>query len=597
MGLPDNSSRSRRDSGTAATRSPFKLGVGLAVVACLLGVGLLLAAAAGFAPPLPIFGDGNGEEVTPSSESKAGADTTSVVGQLPPSSLQLPKKEAADPRYAFLLLGYGGGGHEGAYLSDSMMVIIVDPAQKTMTMLSLPRDIWAPLIFDGKTAVYNKLNTAYAFARDSSLYKGRIERYTGKNGAGRFAVDTVSRLLGIPIANYLALDFQGFRDMIDAVGGIDVEVPASFSARYPANDDPTIDSSWITVRFTKGQEHMSGERAIRFARAREALDNVAEGNDFARSRRQRLIMEAFKNKLLSPVGLINVPRLLSIASGHVDTDYALPDAPQIGKLALEWRDTRIYQTALTLGNYLDEATGPGGAYILVPNEPEQSWERVRAFARRLWQDPAAGLAMADTKVTVENDSGVNGVAANVTEALAKMGYRVNEPLTGTVRPDSRLIDRSGGSGKTLVAQLERDLGHKLTLVAGSPTTPGDVVLAVGAADADLADLRVAEDSTAPLSAAGLVAVGVWRPLAPPAAQTPARAASATVAAVPSPLTPGPTLSPTKPLTVTTPQPTPTYPVSTPTPSRTPLLVSTPTPPPTPKKTQPAIPTPTRTPRR
>lgn len=98
-----------------------------------------------------------------------------------------------------------------------MMVVIVDPQQKTLTLLSIPRDSWVPLLFDGKTAVYNKVNTAYAFAQDPSLYPDRVSRYTGPQGPGNFAMDTVSRLLGIPITYYLGLDFQGFRDMISAV--------------------------------------------------------------------------------------------------------------------------------------------------------------------------------------------------------------------------------------------------------------------------------------------------------------------------------------------------------------------------------------------
>src|SRR5258708_32690432 len=175
-----------------------------------------------------------------------------------------------------------------------MMGGIVDPSRTSLTMLSLPRDSWVPMSFDGKSTIYNKVNTAYAFATDTRLYPNRLDRYKGDQGAGTFASDTVSQLLGIPMRYYLALDFQGFRQMIDAVGGIDVEIPASFSAHYPINDDPSINPGWTVVRFAKGMEHMNGERAIEFARAREAIDNAVEGSDFVRSRRQRIIMQAFQ---------------------------------------------------------------------------------------------------------------------------------------------------------------------------------------------------------------------------------------------------------------------------------------------------------------
>ena len=76
--------------------------------------------------------------------------------------------------------------------------------------------------------------------RDASMYSNRLSRYQGQTGAGVFAADTVSRVLGVPIKYYLALDFAGFRQAIDAVGGIGLDVPRAFVARYPANDDPTI---------------------------------------------------------------------------------------------------------------------------------------------------------------------------------------------------------------------------------------------------------------------------------------------------------------------------------------------------------------------
>src|SRR5207302_9305510 len=142
------------------------------------------------------------------------------------------------------------------------------------------------------------------------------------------------RLLGIPIRYSLGLDFQGFREMIDAVGGIDVDVPSSFAARYPANDDPTVDASWTTVRFAAGPQHLRGERAIEYARARETIDNLDEGTDFARSRRQRLIIQAFKARLFEPGGFIHLPQLLAIAARHVATNHGVPDLPSLSQLAL-----------------------------------------------------------------------------------------------------------------------------------------------------------------------------------------------------------------------------------------------------------------------
>lgn len=487
--------------------SNWKVLVGILIVIVLCSVGAVMAWQAASAPLL------SGENLPAEDrEKKAGADTSSVIDDTPGEGLGIPSKTAADPRFAFLLLGYGGGGHEGGYLTDSIVVAIANPSQKTLTLLSLPRDCWVPQLFDGDTAVYNKLNTAYAFAKDASLYTDRIPRYTGDHGAGRFASDTVSRLLGIPISNYLSLDFDGFRQMIDAVGGVDVNVPNSFSARYPANDDPSIDPRWIVVRFEEGEECMNGERAIQYVRAREVIDNPSESGDFARSRRQRLVMEAFKTRLFEPSGLIHVPQLIAISAQHIDTDYAIPDVGQFGQFILDWKDVDIYQTALTLGNYLTEATGPGGAYVVVPDGPDQSWAQIQAFARCLWENPATGVAMANTRLVIINGTGESGVATRLSETLTKMGYRVGEPVTGEKSRQSRLVDRTGGRAKPLVEKLVRDLGLSFIEVAQTEEDEADeLVLELGFDDIGLANISAPTVDPAPTSAVGIEVFGRWSP--------------------------------------------------------------------------------------
>jgi len=501
------------DTGRLTThRRGLALRAGLGLVMALFVVGsfysgwffLSQAASHLVATAHPISGQG--------SEKRAGADTASVLDGNPEAAVGVPGKEASDPRYAFLLLGYGGGGHDGAYLTDSIMAVIVDPTQKTLTMLSIPRDAWVPLIFNGQTAVYNKVNTGYAFARDTSLYTDRLPRYRGNQGAGSFATDTVARLLGIPISYYVALDFTGFRQMIDIVGGIDVNVPDGFSANYPANDDPEIDPSWIVVRFNKGMQHMNGERAIEYARARETIDNISEGSDFARSRRQRLIMEAFKTRLTQPGGLIHLPQLLAVANSHIDTNYALPSAAQLSQFVLDWNNVRFYQTALTNQNYLSEASGPAGTYILVPDEANYSWGQVRAFARRLWQDPALGVAMASTEIVVENDTGVPGAGGRLGTALARLGYRVGTPTTGTAKVSSRVVDGTGGDGQVIVRQLQAGLKVQLPEAqAGEAVATGKITLQLGSDDVGLADLTVPVDTAAPLSGTGVMRAGGWSP--------------------------------------------------------------------------------------
>jgi LCP family protein required for cell wall assembly len=488
----------------------------------------------------------------------------------------VPTKPASDPRFAILLMGYGGGGHDGADLTDSMMVVIVDPQQKTLTLYSIPRDAWVPILFDGQKAVYNKINTAYALAKDPYLYTGRLPRYKGNQGAGLLAMDTVSRLLGIPVPYYLALDFAGFREMINLVGGIDVDIPDGFSAYYPANDNPSIDPSWIVVRFRKGLEHMNGERAIQYARARETIDSISEGSDFARSRRQRLIMEAFKTKLLQPEGLIHLPQLLGVASSHVDTNYDLPSATQLAQLALGWKDVQFYQAALTTGNYLSEATGPEGMYILVPDSADHSWARIRAVSHRIWQDPKLGVAMVNTEIVVQNNTGVAGVATRFSDDLVKLGYRVGPLASGPAQTRTRVVDRTGGTCGALISGLEADLRAHLDQVLSEKAT-GGITLEIGSDYAGLANPAVVPDPSAPSSSFGVVIPGSW---APPVEASPTVASSPTPEHTP---VAEPSATPQKVISGDGAQPT-----------ATPRAAATPPPPSsTPRPAPPASPTPHR----
>ncbi|HLH73376.1 MAG TPA: LCP family protein [Chloroflexota bacterium] len=534
-----------------------------------------------FAQPMPPIGSPTPFSSVGEETKKAGADAPSIVATpapVPQTPVPLPTTSANDARFAFLLMGYGGGSHPGGYLTDSMMVVIVDPSRKTLTLLSLPRDAWVPLAFNTGDVVYNKLNTAYAFAKDPTLYSDRLAQYTGDQGAGTFATDTVSRLLGIPVKNYLTLDFQGFRDMIDAVGGIDVNVPDSFAAKYPINDDPNINAGWTTVRFTAGLQHMDGERAIEYARAREAIENMAEGSDFARSRRQRLIMEAFKNRLLQPGGLIHLPQLLAIAARHVDTNYSLPAASSLAQLVTDWKSVTIYQTALTDSNYLEDATGPDGTYTVVPNTPDHSWAQIRAFARALWKDPAVGTAMASIHIEVVNDSGAPGLADQVSADLIKLGYLVAEPTTGTEQDTSDVVNNAGKAGDLLAKQLARDLQLDLPVststASSSDGSAANVIILELGKNAQTISINVPADTAAPSSQAGIEKFGIW-PWYPTPTPMPTRIPQS-VASEPADLsTISPSPTPNRSRAVPPARPGPTEPVATPIPAANPNMVVVP----------------------
>ncbi|MFI5269109.1 MAG: LCP family protein, partial [Chloroflexota bacterium] len=116
-------------------------------------------------------------------------------------------------------------------------------------------------------------------------------------------------------------DFQGFRQLIDALGGVDVDAPRAFSAQYPVNDNPDVDARWKVIHFNAGPQHMDGERALEYARARYA-DNPQEASDFARAARQQLLIAAVRHKVASPGGVLRFVPMVNAAAAAVHTSLS-----------------------------------------------------------------------------------------------------------------------------------------------------------------------------------------------------------------------------------------------------------------------------------
>ena len=179
--------------------------------------------------------------------------TLGAVSSDPFRDLRLPLVPAADAserrpglagalargdRVNLLLLGYGGAGHDGAYLTDSLMLASIDGRSGAVTLLSIPRDLWVTIAKGKYNGAYQgKVNEAFAVGGN------RGDRDEGM----RLAAAAVSDVIGLPIDRTVAIDFRAFRTVVDRIGGIDLTVDRSFSSLYPANDDAEIDDRWIEI--------------------------------------------------------------------------------------------------------------------------------------------------------------------------------------------------------------------------------------------------------------------------------------------------------------------------------------------------------------
>jgi len=297
----------------------------------------------------------------------------SAISTQPPLSTQTSYMGTTD-RVNILVMGYGGGSHQGGNLTDSMIVMSLLPQNHHTTLISVPRDLWVQI--PAGSGQYRKINTAYQFSSNNGQ-----DPVAGGNAAAQ----KVSLVTGLDVKYWLTINFLGFRDLINSIGGVDVYVPNSFNACYPKNDNANIDPNWIKVQFNKGMQHMDGETAIRYARAREPLEvcgkgrseNQAELTDFARSARQQIIIKA----ALAKVKQVSTwPKLFNAMTALRHTIYTNMSLADLSEFALNMDLNAAHRVGLSNQNVLADSTSSDGQYILVPRNGD--WNTIVDYVKQ-----------------------------------------------------------------------------------------------------------------------------------------------------------------------------------------------------------------------
>lgn len=215
------------------------------------------------------------------------------------------KIKSQDGRVNVLILGKGGVGHAGADLTDTMMLASISLTKKSVNLISIPRDIWIP-------EIRAKINSAYYW------------------GGLTLAKEITQKIVGEPINYALVLDFSSFKEIIDALGGVKIDITASFTDNlYPidgreedmCNGNKELKCRYETIRFEKGINYMDGATALKYVRSRNGDNN--ENTDIAREARQQKVISAIKNKILSKGTLLNPFKLYKVwkvVGSSVETD-------------------------------------------------------------------------------------------------------------------------------------------------------------------------------------------------------------------------------------------------------------------------------------
>jgi LCP family protein required for cell wall assembly len=241
-------------------------------------------------------------------------------------------------RTNILVMGKAGGASDGPDLTDTMILISVSLTKPGIVTISIPRDMWVP-------EIRAKINSAYYWGNQNTAYFGDLKNSTGGIG---FAKTITAEVVGSPIQYGIVVDFTGFKDVIDALGGIQVNVERSFTDNlYPiagkesdtCDGDPLLKCRYQTVTFNAGPQTMNGDTVLEFVRSRHAVGD--EGTDIAREARQQKVIDAIKGKVLQPKVILSAKvdlAMLGVIKKYVVTDLDLPAVGMLARKILEGKN-------------------------------------------------------------------------------------------------------------------------------------------------------------------------------------------------------------------------------------------------------------------
>lgn len=379
--------------------------------------------------------------------------------QVDPNAL----KGEGDGRINILMLGKGGPGHPGGELTDTMMIASIDPVNKKAALLSVPRDLWVTI--PGYKSM--KINGAYVAAKQKALKANRGDKAAAEAAGIANAEQVVSSVTGVKIHYYAMFDFTAFKEAIDTVGGVTVDVPEDLY-------DPTM--AWENknnpVLAPKGSQVMDGKKALMYVRSRET------SSDFARSERQRAIIGALEQKVMT-VGTLSNPvklsELINTFGSHFSSDMSINDAERLGGIVRSIDMSKVESLGLAdpPNNYV-RTDRVGNQSVVRPIAGFDQNAQIQNYVRSKLRD--GYLAKENAPVMVVND---RGTAAE----LKSYGYNVLSG-GGSVATGKKtiLVDLSGGKDKYTRNYLERRLGIKSTAKlpdASTKTGTAKFVIIVG----------------------------------------------------------------------------------------------------------------------
>jgi LCP family protein required for cell wall assembly len=356
------------------------------------------------------------------------------------TGVPLPDYERKE-RVNILLLGIDKRPDEVVARTDTMILITVDPNAKTAGMLSIPRDLWVSI------PGYNedRINKAYLFG----------ETYAYPGGGPALAMKTVQYNLGVPVHFYVQVDFDGFRQIVDTLGGIDIYVPETIDDPDFPDNNYGFDPFYIEA----GQHTLDGYNTLRYARTR-----ATAGADFARAGRQQAVLLAIKDKALQLNMIPKIPELWNTMAGTIETDLQLVDIVELSQLGDEIDPAGIQSVVIDSKLTYDYIVPETRAQVLIPYR-----DKIGAVIDEMFVETEAAPAEGPTQAEIE--------AAQTAQAQARA-----QEIETNVQRQEELKSFLAQEGATLVVQNGTNISGLASQTASYLRQNGFNILQFGLAD-------------------------------------------------------------------------------------------------------------------
>jgi len=371
-----------------------------------------------------------------------------------------------DGKTNILILGKGGENHPGGQLTDTIQVAMINQTDKKVAMVSLPRD----LQFKYPDGQVNKLNYAYFLGYDKEKDKTKKAEAGAKSSS-----DAISKILGVPIHYYITVDFVGFKELVDSLGGVTVNVEKSLYDPYYPKDIFTKDGGYkktddyTTVSIKAGKQEMDGETALKYARSRETT------SDFDRAHRQQELLLAVKEKALS-VGVLSNPKtvsdMFSSLGNHIKTNLGLTEIKEVFEL-VGGLDKANVASKVVDNNEKDGllySTSEGGYYLLPKGG---NYNQIQKMVKNIFASDSDQTVV--SSIEVYNASGVTGQGGVVAQLLKDKGLTIDKIDTYSKQlSESKIVD--GTSNAETLKTITNAIGNVSVDKSG---TKGTIQVIIG----------------------------------------------------------------------------------------------------------------------